>query len=89
MSPKPIEKFFNLLFFRHFVSLLPTNSHLRRRIEVLSSTSNLAVLISERVLNIPPEISVPLYETLFNEVKKAVAKEQTEFENTHYILISR
>jgi len=40
-------------------------------------------------MNIPPQISVPLYETLFNEVKKAKAKQQGEFEYSHYVILSR
>jgi len=45
-------------------------------------------LISERILNMPPQISVPMYETLQKELRKAVAK-NLPFEFTHFVMISR
>ena len=45
-------------------------------------------LISERILNMPPQISVPMYETLQKEIRKAVAK-NLPFQFTHYLLITR
>ncbi len=36
------------------------------------------------------QISVPLYETLFNEVRKAKAKRlQPPFDFTHFVLVAR
>lgn len=45
-------------------------------------------LISQRIMNIPPQISVPLYETLFNDISKAEAR-NLPFRFTHYLLICR
>ncbi len=45
-------------------------------------------LISERIMNIPPQISRPLYETLFNEIKKAKSK-RMPYDFTHFILVAR
>ena len=45
-------------------------------------------LISERILNMPPQISVPMYETLQKELRKAVAK-NLPFDFTHFVMISR
>lgn len=50
--------------------------------------NDVGFLISERIINMPPQISVPLYETLANEVRKARAK-NLPFNFTHYVMISR
>lgn len=47
------------------------------------------LIISERIMNIPAQISVPLYETLFNEIKKARVKRKEEFDFTHYVVVSK
>ena len=36
--------------------------------------SDVGLIISERIINMPPQIAVPLYQTLANEVKKAKNK---------------
>ena len=48
----------------------------------------IGLIISERIINMPPQISVPLYQTLSNEVRKARAK-NLPFNFTHYLLISK
>ncbi|CAG2210670.1 BCCIP [Mytilus edulis] len=45
-------------------------------------------LISERYINIPPQISVPMYESLFKEMEKCTRKKM-KYEFGHYILISK
>lgn len=50
--------------------------------------ADVGLIISERIINMPPQISVPLYQTLSNEVKKAKAK-NLPFNFTHYALISK
>merc|ERR1712113_685196 len=50
--------------------------------------ANIGLIISERIINMPPQISVPLYQTLSNEVKKAKAK-NLPFNFTHYAIISK
>jgi len=49
---------------------------------------DIGLIISERIINMPPQISVPLYQTLSNEVRKARAK-NLPFNFTHYVLISK
>merc|ERR1711976_829234 len=49
---------------------------------------DIGLIISERIINMPPRISVPLYQTLSNEVRKARAK-NLPFNFTHYVLISK
>jgi len=53
-----------------------------------SSDIDIGLIISERIINMPPQISVPLYQTLSNEVRKARAK-NLPFNFTHYLLISK
>ena len=50
--------------------------------------ADIGLIISERIINMPPQISVPLYQTLSNEVKKAKAK-NLPFNFTHYAIISK
>ena len=50
--------------------------------------NDVGFLISERIINMPPQISVPLYETLANEIRKARAK-NLPFNFSHYVMISR
>ncbi|XP_052098262.1 protein BCCIP homolog [Mytilus californianus] len=45
-------------------------------------------LISERYINIPPQISVPMYESLFKEMEKCTRKKM-KYDFGHYILISK
>lgn len=54
----------------------------------MSNEFDVGLIISERIINMPPQISVPLYQTLSNEVKKAKAK-NLPFNFTHYALISK
>merc|ERR1712141_900414 len=53
-----------------------------------SPDADVGLIISERIINMPPQISVPLYQTLSNEVRKARAK-NLPFNFTHYLLISK
>jgi len=50
--------------------------------------SDVGLIISERIINMPPQIAVPLYQTLANEVKKAKIK-NLPFNFTHYAIISK
>ena len=53
------------------------------------TSKSVGLIISERIMNIPPQLSVPLYETLFNEIRKARARGMPHFDFTHYVLICR
>lgn len=50
--------------------------------------NDVGLIISERIINMPPQIAVPLYQTLANEVKKAKTK-NLPFNFTHYAIISK
>lgn len=68
------------------VSTTDTRGQLSRLLN--SSESDIGLIISERIINMPPQISVPLFQTLSNEVKKAKAK-NLPFNFTHYVLLSK
>lgn len=53
------------------------------------ASKSVGLVISERIMNVPPQLSVPLYETLFNEIRKARARNMPHFDFTHYVLICR
>jgi len=63
-----------------------SNSELRSFLQ--RQDVSVGFLISERILNMPPQISVPMYETLQKELRKAVAK-NLPFDFTHFVMISR
>lgn len=46
------------------------------------------LLISERFINIPPQVALPSFESLKADIEKAVRKKR-KFDFTHYILISK
>lgn len=53
-----------------------------------NESTNLGLLINERFVNIPAQISVPLLENLMSEIKRAVTKKMP-FDFTHYVLICK
>ena len=73
---------------KEYLVRIAESSRQQRLSNFLNAENRIGFIISERIENIPPQISVPLYETLFNEVKKAKAK-NLPFDFTHYILLSR
>ena len=50
------------------------------------ASKSVGLIISERIMNIPPQLSVPLYETLFNEIRKARARDALSSSVVRYIL---
>lgn len=55
--------------------------------EVLENTENcVGILLNERFVNIPAQISVPLFETLYKEIKEASEK-KTKYKFSHILSI--
>ncbi|XP_067133978.1 BRCA2 and CDKN1A-interacting protein isoform X1 [Centruroides vittatus] len=50
--------------------------------------ARVGLILSERFMNIPPKIALPLYENLRMDMKKAVDKNM-KFDFSHYLLISK
>lgn len=55
---------------------------------VRDPSNQVGMILSERIINMPPQIAVPLYETLLNEIRKARTK-NLPFNFTHYVLVSK
>jgi protein BCP1 len=53
-----------------------------------NDTGVLGLLINERFINIPAQISIPLFENLLSEMRRAVNKKMS-FNFSYYILISK
>lgn len=51
-------------------------------------TEQVGLLISERFINIPPQVALPSFESLKADIEKAVRKKR-KFDFTHYILVSK
>lgn len=74
---------------RYLTKAVASDSRGQELAALLSSNKfDIGLIISERIINMPPQISVPLYQTLSNEVRKARAK-NLPFNFTHYLLISK
>ncbi|XP_072752332.1 protein BCCIP homolog [Anoplolepis gracilipes] len=54
-----------------------------------NDTVQLGLLINERFVNIPAKISVPLFENLISEVKRAINRNMICFNFSYYILICK
>ncbi|CAJ2514114.1 Uu.00g022330.m01.CDS01 [Anthostomella pinea] len=65
-----------------------TNEALAQVPELLSSGKQVGLVLSERLINMPSEISPPMYGMLIDEIEAAVGdKEPYEF--SHYLIISK
>lgn len=62
-------------------TLAPLNGH-------LSSTSQVGLILSERLINCPSEISPPMYGMLIDEIEAAV-EDKEPYEFTHYLILSK
>lgn len=74
---------------RHMSKCVSTTDRRGQLANLLTALeSDVGLIISERIINMPPQIAVPLYQTLANEVKKARTK-NLPFNFTHYAIISK
>jgi protein BCP1 len=75
----------------YFILKTAPNPEFNRKLRKLlapSSTSNIGLIISERLINMPTEVVPPMYKMLSNEIEKAVAhKEPYEFD--HFLVLSK
>jgi protein BCP1 len=53
-----------------------------------SSSSQIGLILTERLINIPPEIAPPMFSMLIDEIEAAV-EDKEPYEFTHYIIISK
>ena len=55
---------------------------------LLSSNTQIGLLLAERLINCPSEISPPMYSMLIDEIEAAV-EDKEPYEFTHYLIISK
>jgi protein BCP1 len=55
---------------------------------VLSSSSQIGLILTERLINAPSEISPPLYAMLIDELEAAI-EDKEPYEFTHYLIVSK
>ncbi|KAI8628305.1 p21-C-terminal region-binding protein-domain-containing protein [Xylariaceae sp. FL1651] len=56
--------------------------------ELLTSGQHVGILLSERLINMPAEISPPLYSMLIDEIEAAV-EDNEPYDFTHYLIVSK
>jgi protein BCP1 len=55
---------------------------------LLSSSSQVGLVLTERLINVPSEISPPMYTMLIDEIEAAV-EDKEPYEFTHYLIVSK
>ncbi|KAI0387982.1 p21-C-terminal region-binding protein-domain-containing protein [Hypomontagnella monticulosa] len=65
-----------------------TNDALASIPELLSSGKHVGLVLSERLINMPSEISPPMYNMLIDEIEAAV-EDKEPYEFSHYLIISK
>ncbi|KAI0100902.1 p21-C-terminal region-binding protein-domain-containing protein [Nemania sp. FL0031] len=56
--------------------------------ELLTSGQHVAIVLSERLINMPSDIAPPLYTMLIDEIEAAV-EDKEPYEFTHYLIVSK
>lgn len=56
--------------------------------QLLSSGKHVGLILAERLINMPPEISPPMYSMLIDEVEAAV-EDKEPYEFSHYLILSK
>lgn len=54
-----------------------------------NDAKKVGLLINERFINIPAQISVPLFNSLLNEINRANGKKDSQFNFSYYVLICK
>ncbi|KZZ91143.1 bcp1-like protein [Moelleriella libera RCEF 2490] len=65
-----------------------TNESLTLVSDVLNSEKHVGLLLSERLINIPPQIVPPLYSMLIDEIDAAL-EDKEPYEFSHYLILSK
>ncbi|KAL7627720.1 Mss4p nuclear export [Parahypoxylon ruwenzoriense] len=80
---KPISE-----FTKYISEKAQTNEALARIPDLLSSGNHIGLVLSERLINMPSEITPPMYSMLIDEIEAAV-EDKEPYEFTHYLIISK
>ncbi|KAF3062145.1 Protein BCP1 [Daldinia childiae] len=73
---------------RYICEKAKTNEALAGIPDLISSGKHVGLVLSERLINMPSEISPPMYNMLIDEVEAAV-EDKEPYEFSHYLIISK
>ncbi|KAI1647904.1 p21-C-terminal region-binding protein-domain-containing protein [Daldinia loculata] len=73
---------------RYICEKAKTNEALAGIPDLISSGNHVGLVLSERLINMPSEISPPMYNMLIDEVEAAV-EDKEPYEFSHYLIISK
>lgn len=65
-----------------------TNDALSAVAEVIDAGGQVGLVLMERLINVPSEISAPMYSMLIDEMKAAI-EDKEPYEFSHYVILSR
>jgi protein BCP1 len=73
---------------KYLVDKAQTNKSLAVVPELINSGKHIGLVLSERFINMPPEVGPPLYSMLIDEVEAAV-EDKEPYEFSHYLVLSK
>jgi len=73
---------------QYLVEKSKTSQTLAALSSLLSSSSQVGLVLAERLINVPSEISPPMYTMLIDEIEAAV-EDKEPYEFTHYLILSK
>lgn len=73
---------------QYLVEKAKSNQALASLSSLLASSAEVGLIFSERLINIPTEISPPMYTCLMDEIESAV-DDKEPYEFTHYLILSK
>jgi protein BCP1 len=73
---------------QYLISKAKSNPALGSLGELLSSETQVGLVLAERLINCPSEIAPPMYAMLIDEIEAAV-EDKEPYEFTHYLIISK
>lgn len=73
---------------RYFVEKSKSSQAFAPLGDLLLSTSQVGLVLAERLINVPSEISPPMYTMLIDEIEAAV-EDKEPYEFSHYLIVSK
>ncbi|RCI08538.1 hypothetical protein L249_8925 [Ophiocordyceps polyrhachis-furcata BCC 54312] len=72
----------------YLVEKAQTNESLSAVAEAIKAEKQIGLILSERLINVPPEVGPPMYSMLIDEVEAAV-EDGEPYQFTHYLVLSK
>lgn len=73
---------------QYLVEKARTNQALAPVVDLLTSRKPVGLILTERLINMPPEIIPPMYSMLIDEIEAAV-EDKEPYEFSHYLIVSK